>query len=135
MYEAMCCNFTRLEQGAKAYNDKSSANLSAEDKRLLEKYPIDITKLLQIKRVQENITNMNADKKVTLEGCIRANIKFAPEIYGKEWSDKITNEDLQKKQQKTQEKTVTNTKLPKTKQQQPTKPKPTLKKHPYNGKR
>jgi hypothetical protein len=140
MYDAMCCNFKWLEHGAKAFLDKDSANLSTDEKSLIEKYPIDAAKLLQIKRVQESIINKDG-KKVTLENCIRANIKFAPEIYGQEWSDKITQEDRQIKKQKTQEKTIQKITVPQPKTQEKNvkkavvrSPKNTPKKRPYNGK-
>jgi protein AbiQ len=140
MYDAMCCNFKWLEHGAKAFLDKDSANLSAEEKALIEKYPIDAAKLLQIKRVQESIINKDG-RKVTLENCVRANIKFAPEIYGREWSDKITREDRQMKKQKAQEKMThkTNASQPKTQEKIVTKnavrsPKNFSKKRPYNSK-
>lgn len=98
MYETMCCNFARLEQGAKAYQDKSSKLLSDDEKLLIEKYPIDAKKLLQIKTMRKSFIDAQPDKLVALEQCIRTNIKFAPELYGKEVSERITKEDSAVKQ-------------------------------------
>ena len=92
-YEALCCNFKRLEQGAMAYRDRESKLLSEREKTLVDKYPLDAKKILQIKRLQEKYINSQPDQFAALEQCIRQNIKLAPEIYGKEISDRIAKED------------------------------------------
>ncbi|MCM1404635.1 MAG: type III toxin-antitoxin system ToxN/AbiQ family toxin [Prevotella sp.] len=92
-YEAMCCNFKHLEQGAKAYQDKESKLLSERERTLIDKYPIDAQKILQIKTLRAKFINAQPDQFAALEQCIRTNIKLAPEIYGKEISDRIAKED------------------------------------------
>lgn len=94
LFQSACCNFNRLEQGAMAYRDRSSKLLSEGEKMLIEKYPVDAKRILQIKKLREDFINSQPNKIAALEQCIRANIKFAPEIYGKEISDKIIKEDL-----------------------------------------
>jgi uncharacterized protein (DUF433 family) len=101
---------TSLQSGA--------AELSADDKELLKKYPIDKKKLEQAKRVQEKYL----DPGVPLEHTIRRNIMFALNVYGEELSEKIREEENAKKQiagqrnqTKTQEKIEPKTVAPKSK--------------------
>jgi hypothetical protein len=122
-----------INNGVKTSLQSPPAELSAEDKALLAKYPIDEKKLQQAKQAMNKLQQEHKDKKLSLEGCIRANIIYAPNIYGKELSDKIWAEEqaknkavVTKSQVKTQEKTVTKTAV--------LEPKNTPKKRPVNYK-
>ena len=125
LFQNACCNFKRLEQGAMAYRDRSSKLLSESEKMLIEKYPVDAKRILQIKKLREEFINSQPNKIAALEQCIRANIKFAPEIYGKEISDKIIKEDLaaRKKQAATKEINKVNEQKPVQKTQEKNDPK------------
>jgi hypothetical protein len=129
-YDQVTCDFKALEIAAAQYNangkEKTSPQeqkttdintipnktpkMSAEDAALIEKYNLAPEKLAQYKRVLEGL------QRQTLEGLIRQNIKFSPQVYG-ELSDIITEEDKQIKQSqkdiepKTQDKTVISVKM------------------------
>jgi hypothetical protein len=105
---------------------KPAEKLSAEYKLLLEKYPITKDKLEQIKFVQEKIINRDIKNKMSLESVIRANIISSPEIYGKEISQRIWDEEQAKKQAAKNKSIVTKTAVQK--------PKNNPKKKPYSGK-
>ena len=130
MYEAMCSNFKRLERGATAYRDRQSKLLSDREQTLVDKYPVNADKILQLKKVFAKTIENKPDQFAALEQCIRTHIKLAPEVYGKEISERIAKEDLAAKKKATT-KVVAKTPVKKT-QEKITKKEP-QKKKPQNS--